>query len=238
VTASERREYPFWSWEDLAIFGGLLLPSLLLSAMVVQIAAYFSPQSFKSAAMRILPFQALVYFFLFASLWALLRMRYDAPFWRSLAWNFRLAQAWKPIILGPLLAISISVTGVLIKAPVLATPFEDMTRDRGSSAAFLFFAVVLGPLCEELAFRGFLFPLVERATGGLSAIIVSALPFALLHGQQYQWSWQHVLLVFLAGCGFGWLRYRSGSTAAATLLHSTYNLTFFLGLMVLRALIF
>jgi membrane protease YdiL (CAAX protease family) len=42
-------------------------------------------------------------------------------------------------------------------------------------------------------------------------------------------------LVGLAGAAFGFVRYKTGSTAAATILHSCFNLTQFLAYLALRA---
>jgi hypothetical protein len=93
-------------------------------------------------------------------------------------------------------------------------------------------AATVGPLCEELAFRGFLMPLLVRSLGPAAGIVLSALPFALLHGPQYAWSWRHVLLITAAGVGFGYARHRTGSTTAATVVHATYNSTFFLAYVI------
>ena len=65
-----------------------------------------------------------------------------------------------------------------------------------------------------------------RSLGAVAGVIVTALPFAILHGPQYAWSWQHLLGVTLAGIVFGWIRLYTESTAAAAALHSSYNLTF------------
>src|SRR5256885_2249784 len=99
-----------------------------------------------------------------------------------------------------------------------AIPFGIMKTRRGSCfwrCRVATLAVTLGPVSEELIFRGFLFPLLARTFGVVVAILGAALPFALLHGPQYAWSWRHILLVLLAGCAFGWVRHRTGSTAVA-----------------------
>jgi hypothetical protein len=105
-----------------------------------------------------------------------------------------------------------------------------LLRDRTSLALVGVFAVTLGPLCEELIFRGFLQPLLARTLGAAAGVVVTAAVFALPHGPQYAWSWQHVLLITLAGAVFGWVRHRSGSTMAAAVMHAGYNLVFFAAL--------
>jgi membrane protease YdiL (CAAX protease family) len=97
-------------------------------------------------------------------------------------------------------------------------------------------AVLAGPLFEELVFRGFAQPLLVRACGLFGGLLMCSLPFSLLHGPQYQWSWRHLLILVIASMVFGLIRHRTGSTAASTLAHAGYNLTFFTGLVLQRNL--
>jgi hypothetical protein len=131
------------------------------------------------------------------------------------------------VIGGPVLALLVAALGVALKTPEIQMPIRDLLTDRFSILLVGIFASTLGPVCEELAFRGFLLPLVARSLGPFAATLIAALPFAVLHGPQYSWSWQHVLLIALAGMAFGWMRLRSRSTLAATLMHAGYNFTFF-----------
>ena len=65
---------------------------------------------------------------------------------------------------------------------------------------------------------------------------MTACLFASLHGPEYAWSWRHVTLVALAGCAFGWMRHRTGSTATATTMHAAYNFTFFVGMVAQKGI--
>jgi membrane protease YdiL (CAAX protease family) len=103
-------------------------------------------------------------------------------------------------------------------------------QDRASIAIIGVFGVTLGPMAEELAFRGFLQPLLVRSLGVLPGIVVAALPFGLLHFSEYGNSWRHVVLICAAGVAFGWMRHVTGSTRASTLMHSAYNALFFAAL--------
>jgi membrane protease YdiL (CAAX protease family) len=114
---------------------------------------------------------------------------------------------------------------------------EELMREPRTALALGFFAVTLGPICEELLFRGLLQPLAVRTFGVVAGILTAALPFALLHGPQYAWSWQHVLLILMAGAAFGYARYRTGSTAMATVMHAGYNFTFFAIVFFQRGLV-
>jgi len=136
------------------------------------------------------------------------------------------------IMAGPFLAIGIGYLGYLLRTPEISLPFEQMLDNRPTLLLFSAFVIILGPLCEELAFRGFLLPLFLRSFGAAAGIVVTGLLFGCLHAPEYSWSWRHVLLVAVAGTVFGWVRYRTGSTAAATYMHSSYNLTQFAAFVV------
>jgi uncharacterized protein len=227
--------YPFWGWEDVAVFFGLGVPCLVLSLLVVQAFLYILPWKNISKAFLLLPAQFVGYGMWFASLVFLLRVKYDKPFWKSLAWVMPQRRfVVRAIFSGPLLAFYIGFIAWLLNTPQIEMPFRDLLTDRASIIMTGIFAVVLGPLCEELAFRGFLLPVLMRSFGRLAGIFLSALPFALLHGPEYSWSWKHITLIAIAGMAFGWVRYRTGSTAAATITHATYNLTQFTAFVVSR----
>jgi membrane protease YdiL (CAAX protease family) len=226
---TELRVYPFWTYEDLGLLIGSIIPIFILALLVVR------GVPFPGAALRAMVFQLLIYGLLLGMLYMLVSWRYAEPFWSSLGWRpFRLP--FLCAAAGPLLAISSSTLGVLLKAPPLPSPIEDLISDRRSLFITMLFLTVIGPVFEELMFRGFLFPLLARSAGPWFGILLSAIAFALVHGSQYHWSWQHLSVVGLAGAVFGFVRYKTNSTAASTLVHTGYNATLFIGFMVQRSL--
>ncbi len=218
---------PFWGYEDLALFVGMLLPALLVPVLLMLGGAAIWPAVFGRTIVKSLGGQLLTYVLLFAGLWQLFRLKYGQPLFKSLAWIVDFPKAIIAIFAGPVLAISIAALGSVFKAPIIRNPFAAMMEDRWELALVGVFAVILGPLAEELTFRGFLLPLLRRSLGAVIAVVLTALGFAALHGPQYEWSWQHILLVGAAGAIFGLVRLWSRSTAIAFLMHATYNLTFF-----------
>jgi membrane protease YdiL (CAAX protease family) len=222
--ATEARQ-PFWDYQDLGLFISLCFPSLLITILLVRALSDVIPYG--------KPFQGLLaqlvwYVLVFGSLYALLRTRYRKPFWRSLGWKMiPFSTTAMCFLAGPFLAVAIGYLGYLLRTPEISLPFQQMLDNRPTVILFSLFVVILGPLCEELAFRGFLLPLFVRSFGAAAGVIFTGLLFGCLHAPEYSWSWRHVLLVALAGCVFGWARYQTGSTAAAAYMHSTYNLTQF-----------
>lgn len=215
----------FWGYRDLALFVGAGLPSLAaavgLLAGVQAVAGGALP---KAAAAMVIQFG--LYGFWFLALAAILRVRYRRPFWESLSWRPDGGQILRCLALGPALMLVVALLSNLIGQVPIKSALEALLTNWGAVILVGVFATTLGPLCEELAFRGFIQPLLGRTFGDAAGIALVAAPFALVHGPQYSWSWRHVLLIGLAGVAFGWARWKTGSTAASTALHATYNLSF------------
>jgi len=208
---------------------GAVLPSWALAFLLSQASRSLAPRLFSSDAVKTLVFQSFMYVFLVGSLYLVIALRYHAPFWRSLGWTFPIPRAFLLVVAGPLLAIALSALGVLLHAPMDGSQIEILIKSRASLAAIILFGVFLAPIFEEMLFRGFLLPLLVRSLGPLLGILFTAVPFALLHGAQNHWAWQPVLLIGIAGMAFGLVRYKTGSTTAAFVMHSAYNAMGFLG---------
>jgi membrane protease YdiL (CAAX protease family) len=205
-----------WNFEDLVFFLGGILPSTVVASLATRFIA--------STAARGLAYQCVLYILMFSLLYALARVRHEVPFAQAVNWNLQFQGAWYCVFGAPALALTISILGVLLGAPLIPSAVDNLTASDIPLPVVAVFAVILGPLFEELVFRGFLQPLFQRKSLWRGLVITSAL-FSLLHGSQNEWSWQYLLLLFLAGLAFGIVRQRTGSTAAAFLLHMGFNLT-------------
>ena len=91
-----------------------------------------------------------------------------------------------------------------------------------------------GPMIEEMLFRGLLFWLIFELlrriglplTAAVGAtVFLTAIAFALSHNDRHG---PRLYATILTGIAFGWMRVRSGSTAAATVMHAVYNLVLLL----------
>jgi len=217
---------PFWDYTDFLLFV-LLAGSSLAVSLVVGLA--FAKLSIP---LRLVVAQTVWYVLAFGALKALLLFRYQQPFWRSLGWRpISFSTAASAILAGPMLVLSIGLLGSALRTPEIELPFQQMLGSRGTIVLFGMLAVILGPVAEELAFRGFLMPLLMRSLGTAGGIVLTGIVFGSIHGYEYEWSWQYMLLISLVGCVFGWARYRTQSTFASALMHSTFNLTQFAALV-------
>jgi CAAX protease family protein len=81
--------------------------------------------------------------------------------------------------------------------------------------------VVVGPIGEEITFRGFLYRGWVRPGTVVTPILVLTLLWTAMH---VQYDWFGMSQVFLTGLVLGWLRWLSGSTTLTIVLHMLVNL--------------
>lgn len=84
--------------------------------------------------------------------------------------------------------------------------------------------VTVGPVVEELLFRGALLSAVARYTGNGAAIVLSALLFACVHLPDLSFLWYALPNLALLGIVLGWLRVQSASIWPAVVAHGMNNL--------------
>jgi len=226
-----RDRYPFWGYADIVVFFGLAFPCLLLGFGIVQGVLHVFHVRPHNMPLALVPSQCLGYGFVFFARYLILRHHYHRPFWSSLRWVHTRPRSSTATPWCFLLAFAVALVGRLLQTPDVNTPMKQLLSDRSSVLLIAIFAVTLGPLCEELAFRGFLQPVLVRSFGPVPGVILAAVPFGLLHLSQYGGAWRHVVLVTLAGVGFGWMRHISGSARAATIMHAAYNFIFVAALL-------
>ena len=95
--------------------------------------------------------------------------------------------------------------------------------------------LTLGPVLEEVVFRGYLFALLAWSFRRFATdlvlnwlvVITAALVFAVVHLAQPGVSWLQLACIASTGTLYGWIRQRSGSTAPAAMAHAVYNLVLY-----------
>jgi membrane protease YdiL (CAAX protease family) len=105
--------------------------------------------------------------------------------------------------------------------------------ERGWNMAVL--AVVLGPVLEEVIFRGYLLTFAlwltrcasHRLCSAVSVIGIAVL-FAFAHVGKSGTTVLRFSCIVMTGCLYGWLRLHYQSTTAAALTHAMYNCALYL----------
>ncbi len=226
------QERPFWGFAELLLIAALFISTVLGGGIVLQAVSpslHINPQ-------RGLPL-LLVEFTGYAIAFIALRVlfaRHGQPLFESLGWVQ--SSPFRPLhlaVLGLLLWMVSIVLESMLGAPNVETPFDKLLNDPLSRIAIALFGITLGPVIEELLFRGFLQPVLVNSFGVLPGILATSLVFGAMHLMQNAFIWQSGVLITLVGFVLGVVRHVSGSTRASAITHIFYNLPSFVLLVVL-----
>jgi membrane protease YdiL (CAAX protease family) len=80
---------------------------------------------------------------------------------------------------------------------------------------------ILGPIAEELVFRGWFFGLLQKRVGPALTIAVTAVGWALLH---YTYTWAVIAVIVVDGLLLGLARLKTRSVFPPMVMHALYNL--------------
>jgi len=239
----------------------LTLFSLLLSEAVIFALAHGTPIEVVVKDQRLqLIANVMTYVIALGIAYFAMPVFWHRPFLEGLKWNWgkvRPQFAW----LGLLAGFAAQGLTYFIPHPK-DLPVEAIFRNPALIWFLAVFGVVIGPLFEEVTFRGFLLPAIAivvdwvriprsademtslenlvawRSASGystvalaVSSIITSAL-FALIHGPQLGFTVPAMALLMCVSLGLCFVRIRTGSVAASTVVHGCYNLSVFFTLFM------
>jgi len=221
-------ERPFWGFAELLLAAATFVAAL---GIAISVAMRYLHAPLESGLWSVLE-EAAAYAVLFIVL-KVIFARHGKGLLESLGWR-------KP---GPFTTLSLAVTGVSLSlivvvlqyallTPDVDTPFEKLLDDPASRVAVALFGITLGPMVEELLFRGLLQPVLVSVTGVFPGILLTSVLFGALHLTQNAFIWQSGVLIMLVGFVLGTIRHLSGSTRASTIVHIAYNSLPFLALLV------
>ena len=134
-----RREGPFWTYSDLAVFIGMAVVSLFLALLFSRLLEIvFHP---KVRTIVLLPAQFLGYALMFTGLFLLFRWEYSRPFWRSLGWTSLRVPPLVVIVAGLVTAFGVALASTLIKTPNTANPMTEMLENPTSLVLVAIFGI-------------------------------------------------------------------------------------------------
>ena len=212
-------ETPFWGFGEIFISIAAFLVSLQLAAGAAA--------RWLHADIKLGYWQVAEEFAAYLTMFVVLKVIF---FWkgqsllRSLGWVRSPFSPLTMMWLGFALVVSSVILQTLLRTPQIQTPFEQLLNsDPISKFAISFFGVTVGPVIEELLFRGLLQPVLVSAMGVFPGILLTSALFGALHLSQNAGLWQSGVLITMAGFAFGVVRHVSGSTRASSIMHIAYN---------------
>ena len=142
--------------------------------------------------------------------------------------------AWNPLCQqGASICTLVGLLAGAIIASVARLTGQPLGVESGWNKVVL--AVSLGPVLEEVIFRGYLFTAALFFTGRMSgarstsiSIVGIAVLFSIAHLATPGITVLQFCCIGLTGSLYGYIRFRTRSTAAAALTHGMYNFTLYL----------
>ncbi len=226
-TATPPVENPVWDGWDVLLIAGLTVVTMAVLQLAVLLAAHRLWYPLESLAdvskkpILLIASQFLLYIPIAGCMFALVEGKYHVRFWQAIRWNWPRAE-WRLLALGAAMFFVLGLLQTFLPMPK-DTPFEHLFDSPRDAYLLSIIAVTLGPLMEELFFRGFLYPVLARRMGVAWGIGLTALPFGLIHLPQYGWAWGAALVIFLVGVVCGVARAVTRSVGASFLVHAGFN---------------
>jgi len=227
VTVAPPLENPVWNGWDVLLVVALAFVTILVAQLGILFGAkYFLYRHASLADLAQRPILLLISQFLIDGavailLFLLVEGKYHTPFWRAIRWNWPRA-SWRLLALGAIMLLGLSMLESFLPMPK-STPFEKLFIRPRDAYLLAIIAVTLGPLVEELFFRGFFYPVIARRWGAGWGIFLTALPFAVMHMPQYGYAWGALLVILIVGIVCGVVRAVTRSVGASFLVHVGYN---------------
>ncbi|HET9182415.1 MAG TPA: type II CAAX endopeptidase family protein [Candidatus Angelobacter sp.] len=211
--------------------------SLILAAAFASIVLYlvhypraFNPKELSNNALFVIPTQVAAYLLIVSFMALLVWIRHNQNLSQAIHWNLPAERlALLALGAGSLMGLCSEVASTLLQPwTPKSLPIEEFFKTPASGYLLAAFGVLVAPLVEELFFRGFLYPALERWTGATISIIITAAAFASMHGAQLAYAWAPLMVLFGVGLVLTIIRVKSGSVATCVIVHMGYNLTLFI----------
>jgi|WetSurMetagenome_2_1015567.scaffolds.fasta_scaffold20761_6 membrane protease YdiL (CAAX protease family) len=260
--------FPVWNgWDILFLFFFTSFTTMLFSTMgqainhLLQVKIPIWAQWLKNPAsegVSILLLQVLLDGVILTYIFLTIVLKYNAPFFPSIGWTWKKTATWSSyLLLGFFLALLVLTISNLFP-PKEPPPIERLLKHPLTSVLYASLGILVAPFTEEILFRGFIYPVLERRLnlwwsspkpvgaeesispkiriGQLGAIVITGVLFALLHASQLWGSWVGTALILGVGLTLSTIRSLTGSVVPGFLLHLAYNSTicllFFVGVLV------
>jgi uncharacterized protein len=233
LPSSPKRE-PFWNYVDLLLFIGIAFSIFVVLALPFVLLFHAGTGGTNQLIALAVAIQTVLYVAIFLAFKIVLGVRYHKPVFASLGWCRSRANLALAGLAGLILAFVVSGLAALLHTPAVKSPIEEFA---GSVPALLFIsvlAVTVGPLFEELLFRGFLQPLLSRTLGTVAGVALTAFLFGALHLYEYANVWQYAFAIWIVGVALGAVRARTRSIIPSTIMHACFNLVSVIALILTK----
>ena len=224
-----------WGWWDIGRALAMLIGSVLFLSFLVLVALLILSLMGRDIDTSIMANMISIAFYgmvLLSTYWSTVR-RYGSP-WaalglRPVSWWWLVAS---PACFGIMLLIAMVIQqaiSMIMGQPFFNPQVQMLTQGKQlrpiDLVLLLLCVAIVGPIVEELFFRGMLYPVMRRHAPAWIAVLLNAGVFAALHFIPIM-----LPMLFVSGIVFALVRERTGSLVPGMLIHGLQNASFVIAL--------
>jgi membrane protease YdiL (CAAX protease family) len=171
VAINPGAENPPWSGLDLLIVGLVLVLALFLFSSIffaivlhssLALGVSVAELSKNPGPIVIVPSMTLAYLAMLIAMYLVVTRHRQRPFWQTVGWRWPSHLGWLSYMVGgALLAVGLGELSRLLPIPK-SLPMDQFFQNRQGAYLMMIFGVAIAPLAEEMFFRGFLYPVLDR----------------------------------------------------------------------------
>ena len=163
-------ENPVWSGLDLLIIAMVFLTAVFFFSGVFYMIALRTSQAVGVSAAElsrnpgpliVVPSMSLAYSAMLAAMYVLVTRHRHRPFWQAVGWGWPSGWWLAYMFAGGLLAIGLAQISRFLPIPK-SLPMDRFFQNSQGAYLMAVFGVAVAPLAEEMLFRGFLYPVLDR----------------------------------------------------------------------------
>ncbi|HVN79763.1 MAG TPA: type II CAAX endopeptidase family protein [Terriglobia bacterium] len=228
------KPFPVWSgWDVILLISFAGFSAIFLGAfggaashiLQLKVPAFKLLPRPASEGVFLVCYQAVLDILILMFIYFTITLKYNSPFFPSIKWlNHDRPYFLVFFPMGVLLAFVVLGVSVLVPTPV-KPPIEELLKHPVTAVLFAALGVFLAPFVEEVIFRGFIYPVVERRGGKVLAVVLTALLFTGLHVSQLWGSWIGIVLILFVGLTLSTVRAKTDSLVPSFVIHFSYNST-------------
>lgn len=219
-------DYPVWTLNESFVFLAIMCIMLFVFSFIISVIyeVYYTTGKLSSFLNNPL-YSALpgviTQILMVGSVYVMLKKRYKLDFGKALK---LIAPKKFNIYIFTFLLVALIFNGFIVMKSMPEKGIKISQISFLYIYSFIVLTVIIAPFCEEICFRGFFYPAINRRWGMHRAILITSALFAIIHFN-YLHYFPALFQIFLLGLAITYLRATTQSTFIAVIFHFLYNLS-------------
>jgi membrane protease YdiL (CAAX protease family) len=220
------QEPPAFRWQrmDLVAFAGFFFLTWIALSII---AALVSSSPSNGSGIYLLLLTVFLDIVVVGFIFFLIKILHRQPILPTLRWEVRERIPLLSLLFGGVFLALSAVIFSRVFPPPTDTVFDKFLTSTPSLVLLVIFGGIVGPLLEEIIFRGFIYTLLADIYSSSVAVPITSVLFAMMHVGQLRGNLPAVVWILGVGAVLTVIRNRSRSLIPSVIVHTTYNAMIF-----------